>query len=158
VFKRVLLCYDGSTAGRAALKQGADLAILVGAQVYVLSIIPTGVVDPVVVAAAAGHTCLVDDEGRVQQLLDESVEWLKVRGVTARGYLSRGITIDEIVTHAERLEVDLIVVAHYPRATGGRWWSGPGRASLAERVSCAVLITVPTGGTSTTSRHTIAGN
>jgi hypothetical protein len=43
MFKRVLLCYDGSEAGRRALKRGAELAILVGAQVHVLSIIPIGV-------------------------------------------------------------------------------------------------------------------
>ena len=59
MFKRVLLCYDGSEAGRRALKRGAELAILVGAQVYVLSIIPTGVADAAVVASAAGHACLV---------------------------------------------------------------------------------------------------
>jgi len=45
MFKRVLLCYDGSRAGRAALKQGAELAVLVGAQVHVLSIISSEVPD-----------------------------------------------------------------------------------------------------------------
>ena len=42
MFKRVLLCYDGSVAGRRALRRGADLAVHLGAQVYVLSIIPGG--------------------------------------------------------------------------------------------------------------------
>ncbi len=59
MFKRVLLCYDGSEAGSRALKRGAELAILVGAQVYVLSIIPTGMADAVVAAGAAGHSYLV---------------------------------------------------------------------------------------------------
>ena len=54
MFKRVLLCYDGSEVGRRALKRGAELAILVGAQVYVLSIIPSGVAGAAVVASAAG--------------------------------------------------------------------------------------------------------
>jgi hypothetical protein len=35
MFKRVMLCYDGTEVGRRALKRGAELAILVGARVYV---------------------------------------------------------------------------------------------------------------------------
>jgi hypothetical protein len=33
MFKRVLLCYDGSEAGRRALKRGTELAIRLGAHV-----------------------------------------------------------------------------------------------------------------------------
>ena len=73
MFKHVLLCYDGSRAGRAALKQGAELAILVGAQVHVLSIISSEVPDPVVLAGAAGCACVVDREGDYRKLLDESI-------------------------------------------------------------------------------------
>jgi len=52
MFKRVLLVYDGSEVGRRALKRGAELAMLVGAEVYVLSIIPTGVAGAAVVAGS----------------------------------------------------------------------------------------------------------
>lgn len=142
MFKHVLLCYDGSKAGRAALKQGAELAILVGAQVHVLSIISSEVPDPVVLAGAAGHACMIDREGEYRRLLDDSIEKLHGRGVTATGYLAHGNTLDQIVAHAKRLAVDLIVVGLYPRPSGGRWWSGPDRQSLAERVNCAVLIAV----------------
>jgi nucleotide-binding universal stress UspA family protein len=142
MFKQVLLCYDGSRAGRAALKQGAELAILVGAQVHVLSIISSEVPDPVVLAGAAGHACVIDREGDYRKLLDESIEWLRVRGVAATGYLTHGNTLEEIVAHSKRLAVDLIVVGFYPRCSGGRWWSGPERQSLAERVDCAVFIAV----------------
>lgn len=142
MFKNVLLCYDGSRAGRAALKQGAELAILVHARVHVLSVIPTGVPDPAVLAGAAGHACMIDSEGDARRLLNESIEWLRARNIKGTGYLTQGNTIDQIVEHAKRLAVDLVVVGNYPRATGGRWWSGPDRQSLAERVNCAVLIAV----------------
>jgi nucleotide-binding universal stress UspA family protein len=142
MFKQVLLCYDGTRAGRAALRQGAELAILVGARVHVLSIIPAGVMDPAVLAGAAGHACMVDTESEYRKLLLESIEWLKARGVTATGHLAQGNTVEQIAGHARRVEADLIVVGNYPRAAGGRWWSGPERQSLAERVNCAVLIAV----------------
>jgi nucleotide-binding universal stress UspA family protein len=142
MFKRVLLCYDGSEAGRRALKRGAELAILVGAQVYVLSIIPTGVAGAAVVASAAGHACLVDEEGGYRQLLDQSLDWLKARGVQAEGYLASGNIIEQIVAFSRRLGVDLIVLGHYPQPSGGFWWGSPQRVSLAERANCCVFVAV----------------
>lgn len=142
MFKRVLLCYDGSEVGRRALKRGAELAILVGAQVYVLSIIPTGVAGAAVVAGAAGHACLVDEEAGYRTLLDESVQWLKARGVSAEGYLASGNTIEQIIAFSRRLAVDLIVLGHYPQPSGGFWWGSPQRASLAERANCCVFVAV----------------
>jgi nucleotide-binding universal stress UspA family protein len=143
MFKRVLLCYDGSDAGRRALKRGAELAILLGAQVHVLSIIPAGIANAAVIAGATGHACLVDDSSGYRKLLDESLEWLKARGVTAEGYLATGNTLDQIVAYAKRLVVDLIVLGHYPRPSGGLWWSNAQqRASLAERVGCCIFVAV----------------
>jgi nucleotide-binding universal stress UspA family protein len=142
MFKRVLLCYDGTDVGRRALKRGAELAILVNAQVYVLSIIPSGVADSAVLAGAAGHACLVDDAHGYRKLLDGSIEWLRARGVTAEGYLASGNIIDQIAAYSKRLAIDLIVLGHYPQPSGGFWWSGPQRASLAERVSCCVFVAV----------------
>jgi len=142
MFKRVLLCYDGSEAGRGALKRGAELAILVGAQVYVLSIIPTGVAGAAVVASAAGHACLVDEADGYRQLLDESIDWLKARGVQAEGYLASGNIIEQIVAFSRRLGIDLIVLGHYPQPSGGFWWGSPQRVSLAERANCCVFVAV----------------
>jgi nucleotide-binding universal stress UspA family protein len=70
MFKRVLLCYDSTEAGRRALRRGAELAILLGAQVYVLSIVPN------------------------------------------------------------------------PQPSGGFWWSGASRVSLAERAKCCIFVAV----------------
>jgi len=142
MFKRVLLCFDGSEVGRRALRRGAELAILVGAQVYVLSIIPSGVADAAVAAGAAGHACLVDEAGSYRQLLDESVNWLKSRGVNAEGYLASGNTIEQIVAFSRRLSIDLIVLGHYPQPSGGFWWGSPHRTSLAERANCCVFVAV----------------
>jgi nucleotide-binding universal stress UspA family protein len=142
MFKRVLLCYDGSEAGRRALRRGTELAMLLGAQVYVLSIIPAGVADAAVAAGAAGHACLVDEAGAYRKLLDESIEWLKARGVQAEGYLASGNTIEQIITFSRRLAIDLIVLGHYPQPSGGFWWGSPQRVSLAERANCCVFVAV----------------
>jgi nucleotide-binding universal stress UspA family protein len=149
MFKRVLLCYDGTEVGRRALKRGAELAILVGAQVYVLSIIPSGVTDAAVAAGAAGHACLVDEPRGYRKLLDESIEMLKTRGVSAEGYLASGNTIEQIIAFSRRLAIDLIVLGHYPQPSGGFWWGSSQRASLAERANCCVFVAVNTPDAST---------
>lgn len=140
MFKRVLLCYDGSEVGRRALKRGAELAILVGAKVFVLSIVPDGMADAAVLAGAAGHACLVDEAGSQRKLLDQSVEWLKARDVVAEGFLASGNTLEQIVAFARRLAVDLIVLGHYPQPSGGFWWGSPQRSSLTERTNCCVFV------------------
>jgi nucleotide-binding universal stress UspA family protein len=142
MFERVLLCYDGSAAGRRALRRGAELAIVVKAKVHVLSILPEVAADALIAANSVGQVCLVDYETEHRQSLEESVAWLKARGLEAEGHLTRGNILDEIAAHAAKLAIDLIVVGHYPKPSGGRWWSGPERASLAERVNCCVFIAV----------------
>ncbi|HEX4151951.1 MAG TPA: universal stress protein [Steroidobacteraceae bacterium] len=143
MFKRILLCYDGSVAGRRALRRGADLAIFLKAQVFVLCIIPAGALDPVLAAVATGHPCIVDEEHGYRKILDESVEWLKARGVAAEGYLTGGNTIDRILEYSDKLAIDLIVLGYYPRSAGGYWWwSSTSRATLAERARCCILVAV----------------
>jgi len=144
MFKRVLLCYDSTEAGRRALRRGAELAILLGARVFVLSIVPTEVADAAVVAGAAGHACIVDGAAEIRKLLNESIEWLKARDVVAEGFLASGEYIDQIIAFSKRLTVDLIVLGHYPQPKGGFWWSGTQRVSLAERVNCCVFVAVNT--------------
>jgi len=143
MFKRVLLCYDGSEAGRRALRRGAELAIALNSHASVLLILPDGVDDPYLAAGAMGTACIVDDTGGYRRMLDESVLWLRARGVDADGYLAHGNTLDQIAAHSKRLGADLIVLGHYPRPAGGFWWwSGTQRGSLAERANCCVLVAV----------------
>ena len=142
MFKRVLLCYDSTAAGRRALRRGAELAVLLGAQVYVLSIVPGSVANAAVLAGAAGQGCIVDETADFCKLLNESIDWLKARGVIAEGYLASGDYIDQIIAFSTRLNIDLIVVGHYPQPTGGFWWSGSQRVSLAEKAKCCVFVAV----------------
>jgi nucleotide-binding universal stress UspA family protein len=117
--------------------------ILLNAHAHVLSIVPSGIQDPFLVAGATGQACIIDDATkRYQKMLDESVQWLKARGITAEGYLASGDTIDQITAYTKRLNIDLIVLGHYPRPAGGFWWSGSQRVSLAERANCCVFVAV----------------
>jgi nucleotide-binding universal stress UspA family protein len=142
MFKRVLLCYDSTEAGRRALRRGAELAVQLGAQVHVLSIATDGVANAAVLAGAAGQACIVDESAQYRKLLTESIDWLTARGVSAEGYLASGDFIEQIIAFSNRLNIDLIVLGHYPRPSGGSWWSGSKRATLTDRVKCCVFVAV----------------
>jgi nucleotide-binding universal stress UspA family protein len=107
-----------------------------------LSIVPNGVENAAVLAGAAGQACIVDEAAVFRKLLNESIDWLKARGVIADGYLASGDYIDQIIAFSNRLSIDLIVLGHYPQPSGGFWWSGASRVSLAERAKCCVFVAV----------------
>jgi nucleotide-binding universal stress UspA family protein len=141
MFKRVLLCYDGTAAGRRALRRGAELSILLGAHVSVLAIV-TDAGNAAILAGAAGQACIVDEPAQSRRLLAESIDWLKARGLSAEGFLTGGDYLEQIIAFSDRLNIDLIVLGHYPRPTGGSWWSASKRASLADRVKCCIFVAV----------------
>lgn len=140
MFKRVLLCHDGSSAGRMALKRGAELAIHLRAHVDVLLIVSPAASHAAITAASVGQPCITGGDGDSRRSLEESVAKLRGRGVEADGHLAEGNTIQVIAEYARKLGTDLIVVGHYPQPKGGRWWSGADRNSLAECVKCSVMI------------------
>ena len=140
MFRRVLLCYDGSREGRRALRQGADLVIAMGAEAYLLAICPT-------LAASAIPDAVtplgIDSEERTATaLMEEGVRWLKERGVNAQGSLEFGNAVACIAGCAERIGADLIVLGHKPRGRLARWWSESDEESLLERVRCSILVAV----------------
>jgi nucleotide-binding universal stress UspA family protein len=146
MFKRVLLCHDGTDYGRRALKQGAELAIALGSQVHVLIVVQQQALTAAVTAASLGHACVAEPETDYDLMVSQSIERLKVRGVSAQGHVAYGNVIEKIAECAKQQSIDLVVVGQYPRAAGRRWWSGPERQSLADSVDCAVLIAVNTEG------------
>jgi nucleotide-binding universal stress UspA family protein len=137
MFRKVLLCYDGSREGRRALRQGADVAIAMQSQVFLLAIcrtLPTALVPEGVTAHFVS-----DCEELAQGLLDEGVAWLREHGLAAEGALVEGNAIVEIADMARRIGADLIVVGYRRRSALERWWTSSEEESLLERVDCSVL-------------------
>lgn len=107
-----------------------------------LSIVPDDVANAAITAGAAGQACILDEAADSRKLLTESIDWLKARGVVADGFLANGDYIDQIIAFSNKLNIDLIVLGHYPQPRGGFWWSGAQRVSLAERAKCCVFVAV----------------
>jgi nucleotide-binding universal stress UspA family protein len=138
MFRKVLLCYDGTRAGRKALRQGADVVIRMGAEAYLLAICQNLVATAIPEGVTPELARCEDD--RANGLLDEGVQWLKDRGVAARGSVEHGNAVDCIVEVARKVGADLIVVGHKNRSPLARWWSASDEESLLERVHCSILV------------------
>jgi len=138
VYRNVLLCYDGSREGRRALKQGADVVMSMKSDAYLLAICQHPATGAIPEAISPMH--MDHGDNHAQSLLDEGVEWLRERGVTARGSLEYGNAVECISRTAERVKADLIVLGHKPRGRLARWWTESDEESLLGRVSCAILV------------------
>ena len=140
MFRKVLLCYDGSREGRTALREGADVVMSQNARAYLLAICPNPVSGCIPEAVTAS---LVEQGDRdAEGLLREGVEWLRERGVAAEGSLEYGNAVDVIAGTAARIHADLIVLGHRNRSRLERWWSASDEESLLERVDCSILVAV----------------
>ncbi len=138
MYRKVLLCYDGSAEGRKALREGAEIAYATRAEAHLLAIcrslvarsVPEGVT-PELVAC---------EEETARTLLEEGVRKLNEHGVKAQGSLVFGDPIEHIPRFAAKIGADLIVVGHRPRGRLARWWSDSQEHTLLDRVSCSILV------------------
>ena len=104
MYKRVLLAYDGSVKGRAALRERALLARLVGAEVFLLSVIAedTGTR----LAEGAGGRGPSHHGENYEAVLADGLARLKRFGFEARAKLVVGDPAAEISTFARQVGAD----------------------------------------------------
>lgn len=139
MYRKILLAYDGTREGRAALREGALLARRFGAEAYLLAIVPS-----VASADPLGAPMMLQDEHN--EILQEGLARAKEFGLTLTGKVVRGEPVEEIKAWANKLAVDLVVVGHRKRSLIERWWSGPSHSILSDQLDCSLLIsrnTVP---------------
>ena len=142
MYRKVLLCYDGSAEGRKALREGAELARAMGSEAYLLAIcrsliatsLPEGVTPQLV-------SC---EETVARALLAEGVQKLNELGVRAEGTLVFGDPLVHIPRYAAQIGADLIVVGHRPRGRLARWWSDSREQTLLDLVCCSILVAMGT--------------
>lgn len=137
MYRRILLCYNGTVEGRRALREGAQLALRLGAETHLLSVsqVPPGGAEASAFAAPLGPS-----RQALNDILDEGVQRLRELGLTAVGHLAFGVPVTEIVACARRIPADLVVVGHRNRSTFARWWINSVDMSLLENAPCSILV------------------
>lgn len=140
MYSKILLCYDGTTEGRRALRQGADVAIAMKAHAYLLAIcrnmlastVPEGVT-PELIAC---------EQDTAATILSEGVQWLEEHDVPAEGSLVYGDPLVHIPAIATQIGADLVVVGYRYRNRLARWWSEEEEVTLLHKLSCSILVAV----------------
>src|ERR1700676_4906926 len=135
MYRKVLLAYDGSIEGRRALREGAKLAQLCRAEVFLLAVVElTPIISP-----DAGLAIPIDEQtANYKSILAEGVERLKALGFSPTSRLETGDAGQKLAEFAEEIGAHLVVVGHRPQGPLARWWFGG--SYLVKRLRCSVLV------------------
>ena len=138
MYERVLLAYDGSREGRAALREGALLAHRFKSKLHLLCVVAETPGIRMGEATYAGVVAQTSDTYKA--LFDEAMVRLRELGFDPSGKLVSGEPTQEIAAYAAAIGADLLVVGHRKKSLFERWWSGQTGAYLMDHVGCSLLI------------------
>ena len=136
MYKKVLLAYDGSIEGRRALREGAKLAQLCRAEVFLLAVVE---LSPIVIPDAGLAVPTDEQTANYRATLAECVERLKALGFSPTARLETGYPGQKIADVAEEIGAQLVVVGHRPQGPLARWFGSVG-SYLVKRLRCSVLV------------------
>lgn len=140
MFKKILMAYNGSREGKAALLKCAEVAAYSHADTHLLAVagMPSSMF---LTEGFLPEELLEEEKKRAQEVLEEGTSQLKEKGFTVSGHLAVGEPVEEICRLATELGADLIIVGHQQKATfASRWWRGSVGKSLLDSAPCSVLI------------------
>jgi nucleotide-binding universal stress UspA family protein len=138
LYKKVLLAYDGSIEGRRALREGAKLAQLCHADVFLLAVVEIS--SSSVVMEGAFVLPVEDQVSNYKNILAEGVERLKAMGFSPTARLGTGDPGQVITEVAHEIDANLVVVGHRPQGPLARWLFGSVGTYLVKHLRCSVLV------------------
>lgn len=138
MYKKVLLAYDGSIEGRRALREGARMAQLCHAEVFLLAVVEvsagTGTLE-------GGFALPIAEQVEIyEKILGEGVERLRAMGFAPTARLGMGDAGREIAGVAKEIDANLVVVGHRHEGPLARWWFGSVGTYLVRNLRCSVLV------------------
>lgn len=136
MYRNILLAYDGSREGREALDQGAVLARMCGADVFLLAVVDRQC------AALADGTSLMLDMQEFETTLEDGLRRLRARGLRSDANLKFGDPAEQIAQSAREMDADLIVLGHRSQTAWSRLWNGSVGLSVVKQAPCSVLVAV----------------
>jgi nucleotide-binding universal stress UspA family protein len=137
LYKTVLLAYDGSVEGRRALREGARIAQLCSAEVFLLAVVE--------VSAGAGTLegglaiPVTEQVQYFKKVLNEGAERLRAMGFMPIARLEFGEAGRQIASVAKEIEANLVVVGHRPDGPLARWFGSVG-TYLVKNLGCSLLV------------------
>ena len=136
MYKKILVGYDGSAAGRKAFDTALELAAKHGAELYVLSVARTLDIPDDVEAEAV----IENSRHYHRHLLAELRPLAAAKGVKAHLEVSVGHPAEQLIFDADRHAVDLIVVGDRGRSKFVKLLLGSVSKQVVQYAGRAVLV------------------
>jgi nucleotide-binding universal stress UspA family protein len=137
--KKILIATDGSDYSMRAAEYGISLARLLGAEVMVVYVIDTVVLDQIAKVTERDSMELelkVDGERYARYI----VGLTEKQGLKAASLVAKGRPFEQIIHLAKGLKIDLIVMGTYGRRSTERILIGSVVERVIEYASCPVLV------------------
>ena len=138
MYERILLATDGSDAAQPAIEHAIDLAAFCDATLSALYVVDASAAAAVPEAQAFTITDLLEDAG--DQALDVVQALAEERDVTIDPHVRHGRAHREILTAADELDADLIVLGTHGRSGIDRVLLGSVAARVVRQSEIPVLI------------------
>jgi len=148
MFKRILLCYDGSREGQAVLDEGAELALRFKADTHLLAVIQPNA-GAVVAEAIAAESPFAEISRATEEILQQGIEHLAGKGLNVEGHIVEGDAVAQIAWMAREIDADLVVLGHRHRGPLQRWWQGSVGSTLLDESPCSILVALDKEGPET---------
>jgi nucleotide-binding universal stress UspA family protein len=136
MYRKILVGYDGSAAGRKAFDAALDLAAKHGAELYVLSVArPPEIADDVETEAV-----IENSRKYHHRMLAELKTSIAAKGVKTHFEVAIGHPAEQIIYDADRHGADLIVVGHRGRSNLARFLLGSVSEQVVKHAGHPVLV------------------
>lgn len=136
MFKVIVVGADGSPTARRAIEAAAELAVMSEGTLHIVSAYESQKISASDLPAEFGH---VNSEGEIEALLQELSFVAKNKGIEPVLHSASGSPAEAIISTADRLNADLIVVGN-KGMRGARRVLGSVPNSVAHGANCSVAI------------------
>ena len=131
----ILVAYDDTASGKAALQRAVDMTARLDAELIVLTVAPV-----VNLGRGGARTDPVDSPARRDQVLANARAYLSEHGVDARYVRTTGRPADAIVHMAEEYGADLIIVGRRSTNLFKRLLGQSVSEDVLHKARCTVLV------------------
>lgn len=143
MYHKIVVAYDGTVAGDAALLRGADIARLCHAELFVLGVVVSSgglLLDPAIVPLELLET----ERAALNGAMQDAIVALGPQALSVQTAIRDGEVVREIIAFVEAIRADLVVVGHSHKGVMARWFEGSVGTRLLDAMPCSVLIAVST--------------
>ncbi len=146
MFKRILVCLDGSTLSEQIIPYAAETALRFGSKITLLEVSnpPTAVVEPLLgYYHATSLDKLQRDEKQASEYLEHIANGLRKKGLEVKVDIIFGSPGESIVIYAEKHRISLIALGTHGHKGLGRLVFGSVAEYVLRNASIPILIRKP---------------